>query len=258
MKTINLFRIIGLLGLLGLFGQVSASAAAKGPKTNVRAYPITESYHKLIITSAFEVIISDSVKQAMVTVPEAIHKAVIVQVDNGILRIAIQGKIKMKDRPRVIIPRNAALDDIELLGASSLTFDTLFSDDIHLYLTGASFMKGVVQSKLIALQLSGASRFLGRMFADRVNLDFSGASSAEIRGRVLIKLDFNMIEACHLDAEKLEVRRIEGLLTDASSASFWCTERMDIPVTKASRLVYTGRPLIVNCPTDGLSSVIHK
>ena len=258
MKTFKLFRIIGLLGLLGLFGQASALAAAKGPKANTRAYPITESYHKLIVTSAFDVVISDSVRKAMVTVPDAIHKAVVVQVDKGVLRIALQGKIKMTERPKVILPRNSSLNDIELLGASSLTFDTLFGDDLRLYLTGASAMKGVIQSRLIAMEMSGASHFLGRMFADRVNLDFSGASSAEIRGRVLIKLDIKMIEGCSLDAERLEVRRIEGSLTDASSAIFWCTERIDLPLSGASHLTYLGRPLIVNCPTDGLSSVSRK
>lgn len=257
MKAFRLVSILGLLGILGLFGQPSAMAAGKGPKSNTRAYPIA-AYHKLVVTSGFDVEFNDTVRKAMVTVPEAIHKAVVVQVERGVLRIAFQGKVKMKGRPKVVLPRNESLNDIELLGASTLTFDTLFSDDIRLYLTGASSMKGVISSKLIAMEMSGASHFLGKMFADRVSLDYSGASSAEIRGRVLIKLDFKMIEACHLDAEKLEVRRIEGSLDGASSARLWCTERLDVPVTNNSHLVYLGHPTIVNCPTSDLSTVVRK
>lgn len=245
-----------ILFLLPFF--ISAEAAEKGPKSDARAYPINGTYHKLVVSSAFDVSYSDSVKSAMVTIPEALQKQVIIEVANGTLRIALRGKSKLKKRPTVVLPRNINLNNIELSGAATLTLGKWEKETMDIYLTGAASFRGDITGKQVNIEQAGASDYRGKLFVDNVSLNLSAASKTEIRGRALIKMELHMIEASSIDAEKFEVRRIEGSLEGASNAIVWCTERMKLPLKGNSHLVYIGRPLVVDCPTSDVSTVIHK
>ncbi len=233
-------------------------AAGKGPKSGSLTYPIKGEYTKLIVSSAFDVSFSDSVKEAVVTLPEAYKKQMVVDVDKGALRIALRGKVKLKKRPTVVLPHNQQLSNIELTGAATLTVDHLERNEMTIYLTGASCFRGDITAKQVNIEQAGASDYRGKLFVDNVSLNLSAASTAEIRGRALIKMDIRMIEASSIDAEKFEVKRIEGSLDGASNAIFWCTERMIVPVKNASHITYIGRPLVVNCPASDVSTVTHK
>ena len=236
----------------------TASAAEKGPKSNVRAYPINEAYNKLVATSGFDITFSDTAKAAIVTVPESVHKQVVVEVSKGTLRLAIQGKVKLKERPTVVLPRNTQLKDIELTNGASLDAGKLTCEQIAIYLDDGASFRGDITAKLVAIAQAGASNFYGVFYADNIGLNLRGASKAELRGKCLVKMDLKLREASNLDAEKLETRRIEGSLGDASNAVVWCTERIDVPVNDASKLVYIGHPRMANCPTGAMSTVVRK
>ena len=233
-------------------------AATKGPKNGAIAYPINGTYSKLIVSSAFDVSFSDSVKQAMVTIPETLKKQVIVEVNTDSLRILLRGKAKLKKRPTVVLPRNDRLNDIELRGAATLVVGKLERETMNIYLTEASKFRGDIAAKVVHIEQAGASDYRGHLAVENAFLNLSAASTMEIRGRAFFKLDVRMIEASSLDAEKFEARRIEGSLDGASNAILWCTERMVVPVKNASHIIYIGRPMVVNCPTSDVSTVTHK
>lgn len=248
------FLLITLL--LAPFSSLEVSA--KGPKGDAVAYPIKGEYHKLIVSSAFDVSFSDNVKEAMVTVPERFQKQVVVELDKGVLRIAVRGKVKFKKRPTIVLPLNKKLIDIELSGAATLTTGKLECEEMAIYLTGAAKFRGDIVAKVVHIEQAGASDYRGHLSVENLFLNLSAASTMEIRGRAFFKMEVKMIEASSLDAEKFEARRIEGSLDGASNAVFWCTERMVVPVRNASHLIYIGRPLVVNCPTSDVSTVTHK
>ena len=258
MKTYRPFRVLGLLGLLVLFGHLSVSAAEKNPKSNTRAYPISGEYHKLVATSGFDIMFSDTAKAAIVTVPESVHKLMVVEVSNGTLRLAIQGKVKMKERPTIVLPRNDRLDDIELTNGVSLNAGKMENEQIAIYLNDGASFRGDITAKFVDIAQAGASNFYGFFYADNISINLRGASKAELRGKCLVKMDLKLREASNLDAEKLEVRRIKGSLGDASNAVVWCTERIQVPVNDASHLVYIGHPRIAECPAGAMSSVVRK
>ena len=249
----NLFLILAITAV-----SVLTIAATKGPKDGAIAYPINGTYSKLIVSSAFDVSFSDSVKQAMVTIPESLKKQVVVEINTDSLRILLRSKAKLKKRPTVVLPRNSHLNDIELTGAATLTAGKLECDMVKIYFTGASKFRGDIIAKEVHIEQAGASDYRGHMSVENLFVNLAAASSMEIRGRVFFKMDIKMIEASSLDAEKLEVRRIEGSLDGASNAILWCTERMVVPVRNASHITYIGRPLVVNCPTSDVSTVTHK
>ena len=255
---IRVLGVLGVLGILGVFGPFTALAAEKGPKSNARPYPISGSYQKLTATSGFDITFSDTVKTAIVTVPESVHKQLVVEVSNGTLRLAIQGKVKLKERPTVVLPRNAQLCDIELTNGVSLDAGKLANDDIAIYLNDGASFRGDITAKRVDITQAGATTFYGHFYADNISVNLRGASQTELRGRCKVKLEVKLREASNLDAEKLEVKRVEGSLGDASNAVVWCTERLQVSVNDASQLVYIGHPRIVNCPTGAMSSVVRK
>lgn len=233
-------------------------AAAKGPKTDTRAYPINGEYTKIVINAPFDVSFSDTAKAAMVTIPEDFQKQVVIQAENGTLHIAFHNKSKLKKRPVVVLPRNDRINDIELLGAATLKVGKLEHDEVRVYLAGASHFLGNIIAKDVHIEQVGASDYKGHLSVENAFVDLSAASSLELRGRALFKLTIKMIEASSLDAEKFEARRIEGSIDGASNAILWCTERMVVPVRNASHITYIGHPLVVNCPTYDISTVTHK
>jgi len=258
MKTFRLSRILGIIGVIALFGFSSVFAAGKNPKSNTRSYPISGSYNRLTATSGFDITFSDTAKTAIVTVPESVHKLVLVDVSKGTLRLAIRGKVNLKERPTVVLPRNAQLCDIELTQGVSMNAGKLSSDNIAVYLNDGASFRGEITAKMVAIAQAGASNFYGTFYADRISVNLRGASKAELRGKCLIQMVLQLREASNLDAEKLEVKRIGGDIGGASSAVVWCTERIQVPVNDASRLVYIGHPRIAECPTGAMSTVIRK
>ena len=238
--------------------NLPAFAADKGSKGNTRAYPIKGEYTKLVASSGFDITLSDTAKAAIITVPESVHKLVVVEESNGTLRLAIRGKVKLKKRPTVVLPRSTMLCDIELTDNVSIDAGKLENDQIAVYLNDGASFRGNITAKQVDIAQAGASNFYGVFYADNISLNLRGASHAELRGKCLVKMMLKLREASNLDAEKLEVRRIEGSLGDASDAVVWCTERIQVPVNDASHLVYIGHPRIVNCPTGAMSTVIRK
>ena len=245
-----------MLGLLAVACLISA--ATKGPKDGVVTYPINGEYNKIIVNAPFDVSYSDTAKAAIVTAPSDIHKQVVVEVKQGVLHILFRGDGKVKKRPTVVLPRNTHLDDVELLGAASLTAGKLEQEQTNIYLSDAASFRGNIAGKESHIVMAGAADYKGHINVENLFVDLSGAASMELRGRVFFKMDFKMIEASSLDAEKLEVRRIEGSLDGGCSAVLWCTERLVVPVKNASNLVYIGHPRVVNCPTSNVSTVTHK
>lgn len=258
MKSMRLLRIIGLIGIFGLFCGMATEASAKQPKTNARAYPVSTGYHKLVVSSAFEVTLCDTIRQALVTVPQSLYKQVVMEEDKGTLRIALRGKNKLRTRPKVVLPRNPNLRDVELSEAASFTADTLYGTEMKLYLTGASQFFCHLNIKEITMEFNDASQYRGTIDANNLYLNFRGSSSAEIRGRVFYKMQLKLRETSHLDAEKLEAKRIEGSMAEASHAIVWSTEWLKVPVDDASHLIYIGHPRLVECPTGAMSTVKRK
>lgn len=250
MKKIAVFLLATLLGV----GAVSA----RNPKSNTRSYPISGIYHKLVVGSGFDITLSDTVKAAMVTVPAEAHKHVVVEVSDGTLRVALRDKVKLHKRPTLVLPRNDRLNDIELTDGATLSIGSMTGETIDIFLNDGAAFRGDITAKQVNIEQAGGTDYRGKIFVDNVSLNLRGASTIELRGRCLVKMDLKMREASNLDAEKLEVRRIEGSLGDASTAVVWCTERLRVPVDDASHLVYIGRPRMVDCPTGAMSSVVSK
>lgn len=239
---------------------LTAMAFAAAPKEKYKSVALQGDYEQLIVNAPIDVVLTDTVRDIRVYAPEAVQKHLTVDQEKGTLRIAMRRdvKLKTKERPRILVPTRMSVKYIELNGASNLQMGKLEREALDIYLTGASTLRGKFEGKQVSIEQAGASDLKAHVAVDNVFVNISGASSTELRGRALIKMELSMIESSNLDAEKLEAKHIEGTIDGGSHAILWCTERMHVPVKNASSLVYIGRPVVVNCPTSDVSTVTHK
>jgi putative autotransporter adhesin-like protein len=123
-------------------------------------------------------------------------------------------------------------------------------------LSGASqaHVSGFNSTNDLEVELSGASSVTGDLTAKKVKLDMSGASSIELRGSA----DYMTLDASGASHAKLVDFALSGSAVDlsgASQAEVSVSSKLDISASGASRLAYSGNPLIGSLDTSGASSI---
>ena len=95
-------------------------------------YPVPAQYTALDVSSAFDVVVCDTISEAKVTVKGGEHKNVIFKVEDGTLKIGFKNRLFnwYHGSAKVLLPRNSTLCDVELSGASSFHGD-LQGDEVE-------------------------------------------------------------------------------------------------------------------------------
>lgn len=241
-------------------------------------YPIAGDYTKLDVSHAFDVVVCDTVTEAVVTTSERLQRYVVVKVEDGVLTIKLRPNLAMHRREgKVLLPRNENLYEVELSGASSFTGD-LKGDKVEvdlsgasdfygslqgvtkveLDLSGASNFKGMIQGQDVDIDLSGSSDVEGSINADNIELDASGASSVEVTGSCLDNLDLDLSGASDFIAPLMECRNVTGEMSGSSAAEFLVCTSLRVSLSGSSSIVYgipVGCSPIIQCSTSGSSSV---
>ncbi len=237
--------------------QRKKKTANKGPEE--RSYTLAGTYTRLDVSSAFDVVVSDTVKAVLVTLPAHLQENMVVEVQNDELTIRLQGQHRLKERPRVVLPYNPRLTKVELSGTSTFTTPKgLNGDNVKVDIGGASRFEGNLTGKKVEIELSGASWFHGHVEAGIVEYDSRGASSALMTGSVFMTLDLDLSGSSGLDAKNFTAKKVRGEMSGASNVVVQCTESLRVNLTGASTLTYIGSPRDINCQTDALSRVIKK
>ena len=225
--------------LLMTVGSVDANAQRKkktanhGPES--RSYTISGTYTRLDVRSAVDVVVSDTVKAAVVTLPAHLHDKVVIEVEHDELTIRLQGQHRLKERPQVILPHNPRLTKVELSATSSFSTPLGLSGDVvKLDIGGASRFEGNLSGKKVDIELSGASWFHGHVEAGMVEYDSKGASSALMTGSVFMTLDLDMSGASGLDAKNFSAKKVRGEMSGSSNVVVQCSESLRVNLTGAS------------------------
>lgn len=236
-----------------------------------RVYSIGGNYHELEVSHAFEVTMSDTATVATITIDSALHDRVVFRVNDGVLKIALKpGSYHNISTAKVVLPRNEALDEIELNSASRFTAESpLAANKISIELSGASNFRGdIVKAKDVDLEVNGASHFSGSIqmvegssMAGSLSVDLSGAATATISGSTGV-LNIDISGASSLNAKKLDARTVEGDVSGASDARVLCCESIEVDVSGSSTLTYStvadGCEPTVKCSTSGASTVTRQ
>ena len=241
-------------------------------------YPIAGDYTKLDVSHAFDVVVCDTVTEAVVTTSERLQRYVVVKVEDGVLTIKLRPNLAIHRREgKVLLPRNEKLCEVELSGASSFTGD-LKGDKVEvdlsgasdfygslqgitkveLDLSGASNFKGTIQGQEVDIDLSGSSDIEGSIDADNIEMEASGASSVEVTGSCLDNLDLDLSGASDFIAPLMECKNVAGEMSGSSDAEFLVCESLRVSLSGSSSIIYgipVGCSPTVQCSTSGSSSV---
>jgi hypothetical protein len=210
---------------------------------------------------AFDVSISQGASYSInVTVDDNLQNYLDVARNGDTLKISLRdGYIynNLHLKAAVSMPR---LSGLTLSGASKGNASGFnLADDFVLNVSGASqaTLTNMGVNKL-TLDISGASRASGSVNASgNAVLQASGASTIELSGKA-VDADIESSGASTVNLSDFLVRDAHFEVSGASNATVSATGTLSGNVSGASRLYYTGTPVLGNIHTSGASSVSKK
>ena len=222
-------------------------------------FPIGGDYTALEVSGAFQVEVSDTVREAIVTTDEHLMNDVQLKIDDGTLSIWLRGvHTQINHAPTVVLPRNAMLREVELSGAATFASPwALTGNEVEISLSGASKMEADLSATEVEIDLSGASVCSSKVQADRMDADLSGASKLTLRGEVG-RMEVRLSGASLLKAQALEAMTLTGTINGASKAEATVRQLVQVKLSGASHLVYDGNPTTVRCQTTGASTATSR
>ena len=229
-----------------------------------QTFSIKGNYTELRVEDAFDVTVSDTVDQVVITAGDNVMPHIVVKEKDKTLNIYIKGwRSNRGGDLTVILPYNASLTDVDLSGASS--FNSKFGlkgTKVEVDLSGASDCICDIEADEISLDLSGASDFSGMVAAKELVIDLSGSSDATIEGTVeTLELDLSGSSTLKKkivdDRYALVVGNCEGGMSGSSDAYIHCDGFISVDLSGASTLYYTGSARTTGCSTSGSSNIVH-
>jgi hypothetical protein len=124
---------------------------------------------------------------------------------------------------------------LDLCGASHLEMSSMAAGDMKAKVCGASNLSGDIRaSRNITFDINGASRVELTGSGDSARIDVSGASQARLAGFTLNNSEVN--------------------ISGASSSNLRVNKRLDVAVSGASRVEYSGSPSLGRVSVSGAST----
>lgn len=230
-----------------------------------KVFQIAGDYDAINVSNTFDVYVDADASDVTVTVGENIMSRVVVEQTGGELKIYCKPQVLSVngDYMRAVIPQSPALKSVVVSGASSFNSPCpVAGKEVNIKLSGDSRFTGDVSGSETGIELSGASLINGTVTSDDLNLKLSGASMANLTGQT-VNLDLSISGAsCNKDRVVLkhyglECTRCKGSISGASKAYIHCHEDIDVSLSGASTLHYTGDATTSGSSISGASTIVH-
>ena len=151
--------------------------------------------------------------------------------------------------------------NIDLSGVSSF-HGNVWTDVVDAQLSGSSNYFGDIQATKIDMDLEGGSDIKGRVYASNLDIEMSGASDATLEG-VVTKLDMDLSGSSKIVKKVVENQyalvcyECKGKMSGSSEAYITCWDTIEVNLSGASDLHFTGDAFTGDCTTSGGSKIIH-
>jgi hypothetical protein len=147
------------------------------------------------------------------------------------------------------------LNELELSGACKGTVEGFrSSQDVKLYLSGASELDIDMETDDFFAELSGASEIAGRLIASHCEIELSGASRSSLTGSGgNIRIDGS--GASNADMADFTVNNAYVEFSGASHGILDINGVLDVSLSGASLLEYKGNPILGGIDLSGASTV---
>ena len=227
---------------------VPRNGATETGETETRQYNFTE-FTRVDIGNAFTYEIKQSDTYSIsITAPENLFVDIKIAKEGQTLKIEKTNPWTPfnigHERLRAVItmPRLYGLDSSGATNGVVTRFNS--TDDLDVRASGASSVELVeVTAGDANFNVSGASDVTGALNAESIDFDISGASSIQLEGAAG-DIDAEASGASRLNLAELTTNNADVTLSGASSGTINLKGRLDIELSGASGLEYTGEPLI--------------
>jgi hypothetical protein len=256
MKVNRGLALCTLISVILLAALLPGCIVGSGP-TTTRDFDFS-NFSKLEIGSAFEFTITQSSDFSVsLSFPESLGNYLDVTQTGDTVRVALKPITFSTSRPKAKITM-PDITDLNLSGASTGKISGFnFTHDLNVEASGASNVNFDMQAGNTTFDVSGASRISGKLDSSDSNMKFSGASRAQLFGSAgNLKLDAS--GASNLDLSQWPLQDADVVLSGASHSSVDLSGTLDVNLSGASTLEYTGSPQLGTVNVTGASTLRKK
>jgi hypothetical protein len=251
----TLFLASIMLTIPVLVGCIRVDLAEEAGPITTRTYDFTD-FTGIDVEHALEVTITQSENYSVeITAGENVFEKIHVYQNGTTLVIDVDFWFTswiINPKLTVTMP---VLTELELSGAcvgTAMGFES--SLDMRLHLSGASELDIDMEAGDFFAELSGASRLSGRLLAASTEIELSGASRVNLTGSGgNIKLDGSGASVVELLDFTVNNAYID--FSGASRVNMDVNGRLDVSLSGASSLEYTGNPTMGETDISGSSSM---
>ncbi|MBN1160404.1 MAG: DUF2807 domain-containing protein [Dehalococcoidales bacterium] len=255
-------KIIFTLLLISLVLSVPVLAGCVRADLSEKAGPITTRYYNytdftgIDVGHAFEVTVTQSDNYSVsITAGENAFEHIDVHKDGSTLVISVDTWFINWFVPPKLTVTMPVLAGLELSGASKGTASGFrSSNDLRVHLSGASELDLDMETGDFFAELSGASKITGHLVAASSDIDLSGASYASLAGSGG-DARIEASGASRVDLLDFTVANAEIDFSGASRATINVNGVLDVSLSGASSLEYTGSPTMGEMDISGASSI---
>jgi cytoskeletal protein CcmA (bactofilin family) len=250
-------KISLVLVLVMVAGLLTACTVITGSGTLKTESMDFSDFTGVEVGNAFEVAIvrSDSFSVS-ITADDNLFDYIRVSKRGSVLKIGVEPAVIFHSatyRAEITMPE---LFDLELSGASHGTVTGFESvEDLDIEVSGASSLniEGIVAGDM-RFDISGASQVTDEVDADDVEFDVSGASTVRLQG-VAADMELELSGASNAEMDDFLVSDASVNFSGASRGTVNVDGRLDVELSGASKLTYTGDPTIGDVDISGASTM---
>ena len=241
-----------------------------------RQYDFTD-FTKVDIGHAFRYEIQQSDTYGIsITADDNIFKDIEVEKDGETLRIGLKPFVSLLGsvtlEANITMPRLIGLEssgatrgtvtgfetgdnlDLEISGASRVNLVDIATGNIKGNISGASTLEGRISAGDIDMEISGASNINGDLTSHDLTLNLSGASKIDVVGSGN-DLWLDVSGASHLRMDEFSVNNADITLGGASTCDIDINGTLEVSLSGASKLFYTGEAVIIGTDISGGSQL---
>lgn len=196
-------------------------------------------YNMIEASHAFQIYVnfSDTEESIEIEANENLHQYIEVRKVNDVLYIGLRDHVSVQGSATLkAYVTTKHVSSYSGSGATRFVIESpLMSEDVHVYLSGASVFNGDLQATNVVADLSGASVMNISGLADIFDMEASGASVFKDYG--------------------FEVKKLEAQISGASNISITVEDEINIEASGASSLKYKGNATVKSQNLSGASSI---
>lgn len=247
--------VVAALMLVVLFTGCSGFGLVTGQgEITSKSYSFND-FTAIEVGSAFEVEIKPSETYGVtVTTYENLFNYLDISHVDRTLKIKLKSGRYTNARPRATVSL-PVLARLTLSGASrGIARGFSSKPDLDIIVSGASSLEIDCQSVNVDLNLSGASKLDGHLQGTHLKMDISSASRVDLNGSA-DSLSLNVSGASQVNLTGLSSQIAEVNLSGASRGNIAVNNKLDIDLSGASSLTYSGKPTLGIVSITGASSL---